>query len=217
MKSKLAELVQTIREIKGCQFASFTYRTKKTKELARYTVNLGFNYLNAVKADITDLEILLGEITDKTSIEFEAATLHLASLRESLEKHLNGEQHSAYTKAGQYISIGNGLNINTTDNTLQCFGLVVSKVSLQPGEPQKPVKSAPLTIAKNKIRRRGKVGQLREFALDEGNVCGVKVNGETIEFTAPTGYGYEVNPPAVNIGATAAAVLVMGQNPVMAR
>jgi hypothetical protein len=200
MKSKLAEVVQAIRGIKGCQFASFTYRTKKTKELARYTVNLGFNYLNAVKADITDLEIFLGEITDKTSLEFEAATLHLASLRESLEKHLKGEQHSAYTKAGQYVSIGNGLNLNLTDNTLQLFGLVISKVQIEEGEPQKPVKSAPMTIEKNKVRRRGKVGKLREFALDEGNVCGVKVNGDTIEFTAPTNYGFTVNPPAVNIG-----------------
>jgi hypothetical protein len=163
------------------------------------------------------LELFLTEIKDKTSLEFEAATLHLASLRESLEKHLNGEQHSAYTKAGQYITIGNGLNLNTTDNTLQLFGLVVSKVSIEAGEPQKPVKSAPLTIAKNKIRRRGKVGQLREFALDEGNVIGVRVNGDTIEFTAPETYGFTVNPPAVNIGADAAAVLVMGQTPVMAR
>jgi hypothetical protein len=217
MKTKIAELAEAIKSIKGCQFASFTYRTKKTKELARYTVNLGFNYLNAVKADILDLELFLTEIKDKTSLEFEAATLHLASLRESLEKHLNGEQHSAYTKAGQYISIGNGLNLNTTDNTLQLFGLVVSKVSIEAGEPQKPVKSAPLTIAKNKIRRRGKVGQLREFALDEGNVIGVRVNGDTIEFTAPETFAVNLNPPAVNIGADAAAVLVMGQTPVMVR
>jgi hypothetical protein len=216
MKTPIAELAKQISNIKGCKFASFLYRTKKTKELARYTVNLGFNYLNAVRDDITDLEILVVEIQDKTSLQFEAATLHLASLRETLSTHEAGGQHSAYTKAGQYVSIGNGLNLNTTDNTLQLFGLVVSKVPIEAGEPQKPVKSAPLTIEKNKIRRRGKVGKLREFALDEGNVIGVRVNGETIEFDAPT-YEFEVNPPAVNVGADAAAVLVMGQNPVLAR
>jgi hypothetical protein len=119
MKTPIAELAQQIKNVTGVKFASFTYRTKKTKELARYTVNLGFSYLNAVQADILDLEILLGEITDKTSLEFEAATLHLASLRETVATHAEGKQHSAYTKAGQYVSIGNGLNLNTTDNTLQ--------------------------------------------------------------------------------------------------
>jgi hypothetical protein len=218
MTNPIGEVVKAIQSIKGCQFASFTYRTKKTKELARYTVNLGFNYLNAVQSDILDLEILLGEIQDKTSLQYEAATLHLASLRESLTAHKEGKQHSDYTKAGQYLPIGNGLNLNLSDNSLQLFGLVVSKVQLEAGEPQKPVKSAPLTIEKNKIRRRGKVGKLREFALDNGSVAGVKVNGNTIEMVAPDSLlgvlvnqpAVAVNEPTVNVGADAAAVLVMG-------
>lgn len=215
MKTPIADLISGILKIKGCQFASFTYRTKKTKELARYTVILGFDYLNAVRDDITDLEILIGEIQDKTSLEYQAATLHLASLNETLTSHETGGQHSAYTKAGQYIPLGKGLALNTTDNTLQLFGLVVTKVQLEPGEPQKPVKSAALTIAKNKIRRRGKVGKLREFALDEDTVQSVRISGDTIEFGPPE-YSYQVNPP-VNLGADMAAVLVMGETPVMAR
>ena len=43
----------------------------------------------------------------------------------------------------------------------------------------KPVKSRPLTVAKNKLRKNLPVGKFREFALEYLNV--VKLNGETLE------------------------------------
>lgn len=196
MKSNIVEVAESIKGIKGCQFASLTYFTKKTKELGRYTVNLGFSYHKAVEKSVTELEILMAEM-DKTAFIHVAAVEVMESLKKTLAAHAEGKQNEDYTKAGQYLSIGNGLNLNTVDNTIQLFGLLHSKVVLVEGEPQKPVKSAPLTIAKNKLRKQLSIGKFREFALDEGNVCGVKVNGETIEFTTPAGYGYEVNPSTV--------------------
>lgn len=200
MRTQIAELAEVIKGIKGCQFASLTYFTKKTKELGRYTVNLGFSYHNAVEKSVTELEIIMAEMVDKTTLTFTAAVEVMESLKKTLAAHAEGKQNEDYTKAGQYVSIGNGLNLNTTDNTIQLFGLLHSKVVLAEGEPQRTVKSAPLTIAKNKLRKQLSIGKFREFALDEGNVAGVKVNGETIEFTAPETYGFNVNPPAVNIG-----------------
>jgi len=200
MKTQIGQVAEAIKSIKGCQFASLTYLTKKTKELARYTVNLGFSYHTAVEKSVTELEILMAEMVDKTALPYLAAVEVMESLKKTLAAHAEGKQNEDYTKAGQYISIGNGLNLNTVDNTIQLFGLLHSKVVLAEGEPQKPVKSAPMTIAKNKLRKVLSIGKFREFALDEGNVCGVKVNGDTIEFTAPTNYGFNLNPPAVNIG-----------------
>lgn len=217
MKTQIGQVAESIKGIKGCQFASLTYFTKKTKELGRYTVNLGFSYHTAVEKSVTELEILMSEMVNKTTLAYTAAVEVMESLKKTLTAHAEGKQNEDYTKVGQYVSIGNGLNLNTVDNTLQLFGLLHSKVVLIEGEPQKPVKSAPLTIEKNKLRRQLSIGKFREFALDEGNVCGVKVNGDTIEFTAPEGYGFEVNPSTVNVGTAAAAVLVMDQNPIMAR
>lgn len=216
MKSNIAEVAKAVKSIVGCQFASLTYLSKTDKSLARYTVNLGFSYHNAVLKSVTELEIIMAEMVDKTTLAYQAAVEVMESLKKTLAAHANGEQNDDYTKKGQYIPIGNGLNLNTTDNTIQLFGLLQSKVVLVEGE-RKPVKSKPLTIEKNKIRKQLTVSKFREFALDNENVAGVKVNGQTMEFTAPETYGFTVNPPAVNIGADAAAVLVMGQTPVMAR
>lgn len=207
MKTKIAELAEAIKTIKGCQFASLTYLTKKTNELGRYTVNLGFSYHNAVTKSVTELELLIAENTETWSeITKAAASEVMASLTKTLTAHAEGRQNEDYTKIGQYVSIGNGLNLNTTDNTLQLFGLLHSKVVLADGEPQKPVKSSPMTIEKNRIRKQLSISKFREFALDEGNVNGVKINGDTIEFTAPETYGFTVNPPSVNVGTPAAVV-----------
>jgi hypothetical protein len=206
MKTQIGQVVESIKGIKGCQFASLTYFTKKTKELGRYTVNLGFSYHKAVEKSVTELEIIMAEMVDKTTLAHTAAVEVMESLKKTLAAHAEGKQNEDYTKIGQYVSIGNGLNLNTVDNTIQLFGLLHSKVVLVEGEKQKPVKSAPLTIEKNKLRKQLSIGKFREFALDEGNVCGAKSNGDTIDFIAPEDYGYEVNPPTVKVTVTAEPV-----------
>jgi len=181
MKNRLAEVSKTLAAINGCQFASLTYKTKKTKELARYTVEIGFSYHRAVEKSVTELEILTAENSETWSpLQKEAASALMASLKETLLAHSEGRQNRAYTKAGQYIPIRNGLNVNTTDNTIQLFGLLHSKVVLQEGAPNR-VNSSPFTIAKNKIRRQLSVSKFREFALDVGNIQTVRANGEVIE------------------------------------
>ena len=195
MKNIVAEITKAVSQIQGNQFASLTYLTKKTKELARYTVNLGFSYHKAVEKSVTDLQILTKENWATWSeLQKQASGEVMESLLKTLVAHENGTQNDDYTKKGQYVSLGNGLNLNTTDNTIQLFGLLQSKVVLTEGEPQKPVKSAPLTIEKNKIRRQLTVSKFREFALDKENITGVRVNGNTIEMVAPETYGYTVNP-----------------------
>ena len=107
-------------------------------------------------------------------------------LLNSFVASLNGTQEN-YTKQEIYADVTDssgktvqGIKRNINDNSLQIFGLLHSKVQITPPTIEdKPVKSRPLTIAKNKLRKELPVGKFREFALENLNV--VKLNGETLE------------------------------------
>lgn len=181
MKNIIAEITKQVSAIQGCKFVSLTYLSKGTKELARHTLNLGFSYHNLVLKSITELEILMAENVETWSaLTKQAAEEVMASLRKTVEAHARGEQNEDYTKKGQYIPIVNGINLNTTDNTIQLFGLAHTKTVLVAGE-YKTVNSRPLTVEKDKIRKQLSISKFREFALDLGNVDSARVNGETIE------------------------------------
>jgi hypothetical protein len=107
-------------------------------------------------------------------------------LLNSFTASLNGTQEN-YTKEHVYVDVADssgktvqGIKRNINDGSLQIFGLLHSKVQITPPTIEdKPVKSRPLTIAKNKLRKDLPVGKFREFALENLNV--VKLNGETLE------------------------------------
>lgn len=183
MENKIAELTQKMLAIKGCRFASLTYLSKSSGELARFTANFGFSYHEIVEKSKTELEILMVENDSTwTDIQKEAAAKIMASLTKTLEAHSRGEQNENYTKKGQYISLGNGVNINIVDNSIQLFGLVKTKVVLNPGQ-YKQVNSSPVTIERRRIEKLLPIGNFREFALDIGNVEKAVVNGDTIELS----------------------------------
>ena len=182
MKNLRAEVTKILTEIQGCQFVSFTYLSKGAGELARHTLNIGFNYHTAVEKSVSELETIIALEADTWSdLQKTAANNVLASLKKTLAAHAAGTQNADYTKAGQYTPISKGININDNDGSIQCFGLKHTKVVLVPGVYPK-VKSRPLTIAQNEIRDRLTVGKFREFALDEGNIAQIKVAGEVLEF-----------------------------------
>jgi hypothetical protein len=182
MKNLIAQATKAVTQIKGCRLASITYLSKKHNELARFTANFGFSYGQVVEKSITELEILTRENENVwNAVEKEAAAELMASFKETQAAHARGEQNAAYTKKGQYIPIGNGVNLNTSDNTIQLFGLVLTKTVLRAGV-YPHVNSAPKTIAKNKIRKMLPVGNFREFAIDMSQVEQMKINGDVIEF-----------------------------------
>ncbi len=162
----------------GATFASFLYRSKSDGSLSRFTVILGAKYSNLLEKSRLELQLQM-ETMEKELLP--AAQEVMQSLEKSIVAHANGEQSSDYTKRNLYKPIGNGVNINLNDNSLQVFGLVQSKVILQEGV-RKEVKSSPMTIAKNKVRKMLPLSKWREFAFDAGNIEAVKVNGSTIEF-----------------------------------
>jgi hypothetical protein len=131
-------------------------------------------------------------VRSKLALEIESASLNgldkqaADELLNSFVASLNGTQEN-YTKQDIYADVSDssgktvqGIKRNINDNSIQIFGLLHSKVQISPPTIEdKPVKSRPLTIAKNKLRKNLPVGKFREFALEYLNV--VKLNGETLE------------------------------------
>lgn len=173
-------LFKMLQGVTGVQFASLTYRTKATDELARYTLLLGASVENAYAGDLQKVEDALPTLTD--SLDVQAATEIINSLRQSLDKGIGN--NDAYTLQGVYASTGiPGVFINTNDNALHLRNVFVqSKVVLQEGKPRKPVNSKPLTIAKDNLKKMLglRSNKLRQFALD--NITKARVNGDTIVF-----------------------------------
>lgn len=160
------------------RFASFTYCTRSTGEVARYTLQLGFSYRNIIQKSILELEVDKEIMAD---LPRQAADAVLASLKASLD----GTQNK-YTKKDIYQDYKDtsgktvqGIKVNKNDGSLKIFGLVSSKVQITPPvTPHKTVNSAPITIEKNKIIKNLPIGRFREFALD--NLAIAKIDGETL-------------------------------------
>ena len=161
----------------GCKFISLQYRNKSANELARHTLLVGFSYHQLVVKSVAEQTELLPTFTgDKLT----AANNVMASLQKTLAAHARDEQNPDYTKKGMYAPVRNGVSINTNDNSIQLFGLSVSKVVLEPGM-YKTVNSKPMTILQNEVKELLSVTKFREFALDAGVVLAGKVNGKTFE------------------------------------
>lgn len=163
----------------GPGFASFTYKSKSDNSVARYTLNLGFKYINLLEKSIQELQKKL-DLNEFSGDSLLAAHEVMNSLQKSLFAHQNGTQSDDYTRKGTMTSLGNGVSINH-DNTIQIFGLVQSKKILQEGTPKKEVKSKPITILKNQIKKDLPISKFREFALDKDAMQVMRVNGDTIE------------------------------------
>lgn len=176
--NSIESLKKSILESKA-GFASFTYKSKGDGSIARFTVNLGFKYLNLLKKSADELRAKI-ELNEFQGDELIAAQEVMASLQKSIDAHESGQQNEDYTRKGNMIPLGNGVNLNH-DGSLQVFGLVQSKTVIQEGEPRKEVKSKPLTVLKNKIKRDLPISKFREFALDAGSILSAKVNGEILE------------------------------------
>ncbi len=147
--------------------------------MSRYTILLGTSYIHLLEKSLLELEIQFNENKFKTELELLAAETIKESLTTSLTEQKKGEQHPDYTKKDLYISIVPGLLINPNDSSFQLFGLVQSRTVLIPGIHKK-VMSAPLTIAKNEIRKSLPINKFREFALDFDTVQQCKIAGDTI-------------------------------------
>jgi hypothetical protein len=178
MDAKTLKVVNDVSKINGAKFIGLVYTAKSTGEVASYVVQIGHSYKNLVERSLKQLDVTYG--TDASNCTDVATYEALRELRESLVKTLRGTQ-DGYTKAGQYETVCNGVEINKADGTLEIRGLVVQKKVITAGV-YKTVKSSAKTIAKNKIRKSLPIGKYRSFALDAEAVKSVKIDGELFEF-----------------------------------
>ncbi len=164
----LAELTST----KSARFASFTYASKGTGEIARHTIRFGASIEKAYRADLAKLEKLAPTLS---GVALEACNELVASLRESLEKGVGN--NSGYTGADTYTSIAKGIKVHKETGEIYVSGFSRSKVTLQAGT-EKKVKSSEKTIEKNKLRRLLLSGKFRQFALPA--TLSARVNGKEL-------------------------------------
>jgi hypothetical protein len=183
----IQEMLDAIGKKLGATFASFTYQTKETGEIAKYNLVLGASTENLYKRDVELLERvtrLLKAIKAQPHTILAAEEL-LASRNESLTKGIGN--NDAYTNADTYYYVAglNGVRVHKETGVLYVSGLLNRKEVLVAGAPRKKVNSAPKTIAKKKIGYMLPSGRYRLFVLP--NVTRAAVNGNVLELvTAPT-------------------------------
>lgn len=181
-----ADLFFELVDINSAKFVSFTYRSKGTKELAKYTLIVGFITENLYKRDV---EILKDLIDNKkvSGIKLLAAQELLDSRYASLE--LGVGNNPEYTCKDVYGQVADsGVKVHVIDGEFHVMGLVESKVTIEKGE-YKVVNHRPKTIAKNEIRDLLPSERIRQFKLR--NVLGARLNGQTLEIDTDPDVGDE--------------------------
>ena len=159
MKNIVA-LVESLEGINRCQFASFTYTTKSTGEVARHTVRLGASYREACVDDLTELEIQLRDAKGIRKVVIEGL---IASVKESIAAIDENREHVSYTKKGIYRTICPGLRVNLNDNSLEITGFSHVKKVLTPGEYKTRNFRSEETRIKSEIEKTLKKGKFRSY------------------------------------------------------
>lgn len=192
------ELVACLDGNNAAKFATITYRAKTSGELARYTVIFNVNRTNALKRD---LAFLKSHRPSLSGIDAMACDELIASITETLETGSN----SLYTKKGYYAAEGNGnVQVSIRDKAY-VRGYVIRKDVIEKGE-YKAVKSAPKTVAKNKLRKKLKNTRIREFIIDTENFVCARTDGKAIILDA-TGSNLNklANTPPITLAVPVAA------------
>lgn len=174
---QVSAIIKQIREAKP-GFASLLYCSKTDGGISRYTVMLKFSYDTLLIKSLDKLTILAKNLCD---IELQAALEIKASLENSIKERAKKSQNERYTKASMYSCVAPGLMLNDKDKSLQLFGLLRRKTVIKEGIKKK-VNSSALTLAKNKIRSKLPISKFREFALDDGHLKAMKINGNYLIF-----------------------------------
>ena len=162
------------KSITGVSFVSIRNYTNKSNEVSNNLVNVGASYQNAKAKDIETLENLnTKEHTFKSSPELieEARKELIAAFISPDETRSNGQKEA-------YTQILPGVKVHNETGVLYIYGYRESKTVITEGI-YKEVKSKPLTIAKNELRKLLRTGKFTQYALEIGNE--IRANGTTLE------------------------------------
>lgn len=185
----LASLLEAFnKSMNGVSFVSIRgYNSAKSEntEVANYRVNIGVSYGNAKEKDIQTCK----NMTDEKLQSLVSDSISLELLREAnaalLEAFINPNENRSKGQTDSKIKMTPNGTVNYIPETgnINIFAKVVEKTVVVEGA-YKATKSAPLTIAKNKIRKAFfETAKFHSFTisliLDK-----VKANGEEVTFGA---------------------------------
>lgn len=151
-------------------------------EIADHTICFHMSYGSALERSIA----ALSEIVPADDTEATAKAELLASYQKSLEKvrsepEVLGEVYDRVLDSkGAPIK---GIKYHRQSGRLHIFGLAMAKKVLVPGTYSKEVKSKPLTIAKNRLRKSLPVERFRQFIVDPSHCEAIRFEGQTLTLT----------------------------------
>lgn len=158
----------------GVSFLSIRNYTNASGETANHLVNIGINYAKAKAKDIETLKNL-----DINEHNFKSDLALIEEARQALIAELtNPNANRSQAQADAYTPIVDGLKVHNESGKLIIYAFREKKTVITEGT-YKTVKSRPLTIAKNELRKLLRVGKFKNFAIELGNE--LKANGETLE------------------------------------
>lgn len=162
------------KSITNVSFVSIRNYENKFGEIANNLINVGISYENSKEKDIQFLKELnvnsFDSKLDKTLLE--QARLELISSFEKPEINRSEAQKNAYTH------IIKGVKVHNETGEVYIFGYRESKTILQQGN-YPIVKSKPLTMAKNELRKLLRTGKYTQYVLS--SIGEVRTNGQTLE------------------------------------
>jgi hypothetical protein len=98
--------------------------------------------------------------------------------KELIASLINPDENRSGGQINAYTNIVKGIRVHNETGVLYVYGYRERKEVLAKGE-YKEVKSKPLTIAKNELKKLMRTGKFTQYALEIGNE--VRANGETLE------------------------------------
>ena len=168
---------------KGCKFITLTY-TSTEGETAKHTIAFGSNYKNALERDLKYLKRLRDRfgrmtLTQDGLLLFQAVTELVESTEKSLAKYDGDELSKSAKEKDVYNTIFPGVKQHKETGAYYLWGQAVRKTVIKPASTTKNApNSKPLTIAKDRIRRKLRTNRYRQFRLD--SVAKSAVNGDTL-------------------------------------
>lgn len=175
--------VQAISELRpSATFLTLKGYTNEHGEKATYQIVFHMSYSNALQRSLETLHA----IEPENDLEVQAKQELMASFQNSLNNNQTNpieEREDGYTHfTGDAGKIIKGVKLHDATATLHLYGLVVNKKVLVPGVYPKK-NQRPLTIAKEKLRRKTSIGNFRQFKLTPNQVESIHV--EKLELLPP--------------------------------
>lgn len=180
----IGRVLDMLGNVKGAQFARFTYRAKGTNELARHILLVNTDTKALYMKDVATLQALIPTIPLDQPLRLRAAYAILNSLQESLAVGIghNSEYVHSPERADTYVTLNHMPNVKVHKRTgdVYVMGLAQDKVVLEPGV-YKEIRSSPLTLAKHEIDKQLRRSHVRQFVLP--NLVSCAIAGDTADFT----------------------------------